>query len=458
MVPGWVKRWWLYATVPDRQLTLSPDPLCVTTLDGHFLSANPAAVQTLGYSETQLLATDLLDLAHPDDREAVATVFDQLRCDHSVTRLEKRFRCADGSYKWLAWSSTASPEEGLAYHVARDCTRQKSDESALQESNARLTTLLESTTDAHISVSREWLVLGLNHQAAVLLMHRRDELLGHNLRELFPDAVGGPFFSAFEKAMNTGTAIHVEELSKSSRRWLEVHAYPSPDGLNIFFRDVTARRRSEEQIGRALQEKEILLREIHHRVKNNLQVICSMLRLQGIHTKDEALLQVLRECRERVLAMAMLHDQLHRSKDLSNIYLGEYLRNLTASLFCSYAVDSSRIALETAIENLTVAIDLAIPCGLIVQELVSNSVRHAFPNGASGHIWLALHNAPDECIELTVCDDGVGFDASTDGVSRSLGLRLVDLFAQQIDARMEHSSHAGSQYRFVFPDAKSKGE
>jgi two-component sensor histidine kinase len=221
----------------------------------------------------------------------------------------------------------------------------------------------------------------------------------------------------------------------------------------VYFRDVTERRDAEEKIKRTLQEKEVLLREVHHRVKNNLQVICSMLRLQERNFRDETMLQVLRECRERVMAMAMLHDQLHRAKDFSNINLGEYIRNLAASLFCSYGVNSADVGLRMDIEDIPVAVDTAIPCGLIVNELVSNSLRHAFPERRKGRISLGLHAQPGGSVELTIGDDGRGFpECAHPANTRSLGLWLVDLLADQIGAAVERSSDAGTQYRLVFQE------
>jgi two-component sensor histidine kinase len=222
----------------------------------------------------------------------------------------------------------------------------------------------------------------------------------------------------------------------------------------VYFRDVTERHLANEKINRTLQENEVLLREVHHRVKNNLQVICSMLRLQERNFGDETLLQALRECRERVMAMAMLHDQLHRAKDFSNINLGEYIRNLAASLFCSYGVNSAEIGLRMHVEDIPVAVDTAIPCGLIVNELVSNSLRHAFPQSRKGQVSLGLQALGGGSVELTIADDGQGISRiATPTHTRSLGLWLVDLLAEQIDAIVERSNGAGTHYRLVFQAA-----
>jgi two-component sensor histidine kinase len=179
-----------------------------------------------------------------------------------------------------------------------------------------------------------------------------------------------------------------------------------------------------------------------------------MLRLQERNLQDQTLLQALKECRERVMAMAMLHDQLHRAKDFSNIDLGEYIRNLAASLFSSYGVNSADIGLRLDVEDVPVLVDTAIPCGLIVNELVSNSLRHAFPEGRKGHISLGLHARPPGSVEILIADDGRGFSESPPTAStRSLGLWLVDLLAGQIGAAVERSHNAGTQYRLVFQEA-----
>jgi two-component sensor histidine kinase len=278
----------------------------------------------------------------------------------------------------------------------------------------------------------------------------RASILGRNLWEVFPQGIGSAVYKLCHQVMGTGAPGHIEEYSEMFQCWLEVHAYPSADGLSVYFRDISERRQAEAKIIRTLKDNEVLLREVHHRVKNNLQVICSMLRLQAGYIQDEKLLHVLRESRERVYAMALLHDQLHRARDLSRVDLSEYIRNLASSLFCSYGVDSARIALRLDLQSITVSFDTAIPCGLIIHELVSNALRHAFPDKVRGQVWLGLH-AKRGRVELTVSDDGVGFPAAGGGAHvRSLGLRLVKLLAEQMEATVERTGAPGTQFRFRF--------
>jgi len=421
----------------DPFFALSLDLLCITTLDGRLRRANPAFLATLGHPEPNLLAANILDFVHPADLPAATEAIAGLARGIPIAGLETRFRSAGGDYKPLAWNCTPFLATRLAYIVARDTAR--------REVEARCGSALDPG----------WHPVRIDRPAGRLWMCDRDHVLTRNFWELFPEAAGGPFHRMYEQVVSTGTPAQLEEFHPAPfDRWFQVRAYPSAEGLAVYFRDVTAHRLAEEETKRALQEKEVLLREVHHRVKNNLQVICSMLRLQARNFQDPTLLQALKECRERVMAMAMLHDQLHRAKDFSNINLGEYIRNLAASLFSSYGVNSADIGLRLDVEDISVAVDTAIPCGLIVNELVSNSLRHAFPDGSQGTISLDLHARPGGWVELALADDGRGFaDAAHTAHPRSLGLWLVELLASQIGAAVERSSSPGTRYRFQFQNA-----
>ncbi len=226
--------------------------------------------------------------------------------------------------------------------------------------------------------------------------------------------------------------------------------------LANFYALALQRKCEQDLMQAALEEKEVLLREIHHRVKNNLQVISSLLNLQAGSLDDPVILEMLTESQNRVRSMAMVHEQLHRSANLSRIDFREYVRNLTASLFCSYGVSSSTVSLRLEIPDVCLPIDLAVPCGLIVQELVSNALKHAFPGGRQGEICLELKPVCEENetvrYELTVRDNGVGLpeDVSPE-TCRSLGLRLVRILSDQINASVIQENGTGAGFRLEFP-------
>ncbi len=241
------------------------------------------------------------------------------------------------------------------------------------------------------------------------------------------------------------------ELADASRHYTE-RDLEAIQRLATLYALALERREFHDQTVAALREKEVLLREVHHRVKNNLQVISSLLNLQTASVGDEQAVEILRESQNRVRSMAMVHEQLHRSRDLSRIDFGEYVRNLAASLFSSYGIDSSKVALRLNLGAAWFPIDTAIACGLIVQELVSNSLKHAFPGDRKGGIRIDLRLTPPKRWQLVVADDGVGLPGHIkpeDGAS--LGLKLVRILADQLDAAVACSSDQGTEFRIVFP-------
>jgi two-component sensor histidine kinase len=215
-----------------------------------------------------------------------------------------------------------------------------------------------------------------------------------------------------------------------------------------------ALRQDEEKIKKSLEEKESLLKEIHHRVKNNLQVICSLLRLQRRHVASEESRTVFKETENRVRSMAMLHEALYQSDNLNRISAKEYVHDLTSYLFQSYNAAQQGINLRVEVEDLSFSIDTAIPCGLIINELITNALKHAFPAGRKGEISIGLHCLADDCWELVVADDGTGLPKDIHVRSKgSLGLSIVQTLAKQIQGEMESSVLNGAEFRIRFKGA-----
>lgn len=216
--------------------------------------------------------------------------------------------------------------------------------------------------------------------------------------------------------------------------------------------EVRERIRAEEEIKLSLQEKEILLKEIHHRVKNNLQIITSLLNLQSGQIKDPEALLMFRESQARVRSMALIHEKLYQSKDLARIDFGGYVRELMVYLFRSYTVSPDQIQTELEMSEIYLDIDTAIPCGLIISELVTNAMKYAFPNGKRGRIYAGLKPLADGSLMLTVADNGVGFPEDFNWrQSDSLGLQLVNTLTAQLHGRMEASGRDGACFTLTFP-------
>lgn len=215
--------------------------------------------------------------------------------------------------------------------------------------------------------------------------------------------------------------------------------------------DITDRVRGEEYVKASLREKETLLKEIHHRVKNNLQIMQNLIDLQARRLKDPAALPGLQDCLGRVKALAMVHEKLHRSADLDSVNFADYARDLVQSLFQAYGADGKRIALRAEVQEIFLGMDEAVPCGLLLHELVSNSLKHAFPGGRTGQVWIGLSQA-DGRARLRVGDDGVGLPAGLDfRASGTVGLQLVSTLARQLGGDIRKKEGRGTEFEISFP-------
>jgi len=218
-------------------------------------------------------------------------------------------------------------------------------------------------------------------------------------------------------------------------------------------RDITERKRAEEQIEASLREKVILLQEIHHRVKNNMQVICSLLSLQSHYIEDEQALEQFKEARNRIKSMALVHEKLYQSKDFMKVEFSGYVRSLIAELVQSYRVSIAHIRVNIDVEDIALRINKAIPCGLIINELLSNALKYAFPDPhQEGEISVSLHPAGDGQIELVVSDNGVGIPEALDmTAAESLGLDLVtDLAKKQLHGEIRVERTEGTTFHITF--------
>ncbi|QLE43852.1 PAS domain S-box protein [Nostoc sp. C052] len=197
--------------------------------------------------------------------------------------------------------------------------------------------------------------------------------------------------------------------------------------------DISERKKAVEQIQRSLEEKETLLKEIHHRVKNNLQIISSLLRMQSRRSGDETTLLMFKESQDRVQSMALIHEQLYQSADICEINFDNYIKSLIDSLFRSYGVSQKNIVLNIETNGIKLPLDTAIPCGLIINELVSNCLKYAFPEKKEGNITISLQQSPENQLVLVVQDTGIGIPETLDWEnSNSLGLRIVKNLVRQL--------------------------
>lgn len=213
----------------------------------------------------------------------------------------------------------------------------------------------------------------------------------------------------------------------------------------------TAAEQALDRQNAMLQQRDTMLREIHHRVKNNMQIMSSLLSLQARSASNPESARMLEENQNRIRSMALLHEILYQSPDLASLDFSKYLLQMVGHLFRSYGLSNRQIRLHTELEPAGLELDDALPCGLLISEVISNSLKHAFPDGREGEIRIALQRASETSVQIVLADDGVGLPDGLDWTtSRSLGLRLVRALAEQLHARLDIRSEGGTRVELVF--------
>jgi PAS domain S-box-containing protein len=257
---------------------------------------------------------------------------------------------------------------------------------------------------------------------------------------------GGPFRAECRFIARDGSVVWVHGEARLIR---DEHGRPVL--LQGVAFDITESKRAEQIVRASLREKELLLKEIHHRVKNNLQITSSLLRLQVAKIPDEQVRDMIHESQDRIQSMALVHELLYRSTDLAHVDFGDYVRGLVDQLLRSYGATARRIGVNVEVGSMQFAVDEAIPCGLIINELVSNSLKHAFPGGRTGTIRI---RGEGDATRATICvsDDGAGLPAGDGGRKRgTLGLQLVRTLTDQLEGSIEVRSGNGTEFTIAFP-------
>jgi len=317
--------------------------------------------------------------------------------------------------------------------------------------------ILKSMSDALVVVSPQGQIEAVNGALCNMLGYKSLELIGRPVMSLFTES------STYQTLLTRKNISNVEKTFRT-KMGREIPVLISASvmrdeegqvrGTVCAAKDISERKQAEEQIKNSLEEKEVLLKEIHHRVKNNLQVISSLLYLQAENVQDRETLEALKDSRNRVKSMALIHEKLYRSKDLAHIDFAEYIRNLTGFLSTSYSDKAKTVTIQANINGISLDINTAIPCGLIINELVSNSLKYAFPGDRKGHILIDFHSdngQKEGLLNLVIDDNGVGLPRSIDVQNtESLGLQLVNTLVQQLNGTIQLIRGEGTKFVIQF--------
>lgn len=429
--------------------------------NGRYVRWNHNYDNLLGWSDEEMMRLTALDTVVPRDRERVAeAIRDVFVLGENATELHALRK--DGRELPLYCSGVRVTLGGKQCVVGFgiDISDRLTVEAALRASEERLRIFIESAPAGvamfdremrYISYSRRWLTdYHLGNQ----------NLIGRSHYEVFPEITDR--WKEIHRRCLTGVSERCEqdrfERTDGSIVYLRWEIQPWTDatgaigGLVFLTEMITDRVRAEAQIRASLREKEAMLKEIHHRVKNNMQVISSLLSLQAAQvTTHPVAADVLAESQNRVRAMALVHETLYRYDDLARVDMSRYIEELCGYLFRSYGVDYARVNLVLDVESVTVSLDKTIPCGLLMNEIVSNSLKYAFPDTRSGTVTIRAHLQPDGLLRLTLADDGVGLpmDLVIDSTP-TLGLQLVNILTDQLGGQLTLERFEGTRFILSF--------
>ena len=425
---------------------------------------SPQIEAMLGYTQKEWIENPVLwyERLHPDDKERWTEEITRTLTLDEPFRGIYRFLAHDGHIVWVRGEiKIVHDADGMPLFI-QGVGFDVSELKRAEEANALLAAIVESSDDAIIGKTLDGLIVSWNPGAEKIYGYAADEIIGQHISVLFPSDRPAEVAYIIEtirqgERVAQDEAVHV---TKDGRR-IDVSLTISPIrdvdgkllGASTIARDITERKEAENRIRTSLKEKETLLKEVHHRVKNNLQITSSLFSLQSAAIKDEEILDVFRQSSNRIQSMALVHEKLYSSDNLSQIEAGEYIRSLVPNLLQSYGLRAGNIALHWDIENVLLEIDKAIPLGLIINELVSNCVKHAFAPGAKGDIWISLHRQNDNVL-VVVADNGAGFPDNLDFQSTgTLGLQLVNTLTNQLKGNIGLHSNGKTEFRIQFRGA-----
>jgi len=419
---------------------------------GTIVEANRPFASMLGYDLEELRGKPLSSFIRPESRQIENT---DTRSSAAVA-YEQRARAKDATIFPVEVRTRPVPIQGreLTMTVIRDMTARKKTEERLRESEESYRELAESITDVFFAMDNDLTITHWNKASEYLTGVTARDAVGRSLTEVFPELLGNRAEEIFAKVVdNRGPQSFLTEYSLGgAQAVVEIRTYPTRRGLSVFLEDITKRTQAEQQLKASLHEKEALLKEIHHRVKNNLQIISSLLSLQSDHITNENAGEALRDSQNRVRSMAMIHEQLYSSGDLAKIDFSQYIKDLTAQLFRTYSVQARSIELALDVEPVILEIDRAIPCGMIINELLTNCLKHGFQGKAQGTIRVTLHPEDGGMIRFSVSDDGVGIAPDVDIMNApSLGMKLVRTLTDQLRGQVTVNRLRGTQFVVVFP-------
>jgi PAS domain S-box-containing protein len=406
---------------------------------------------------------NLVEHIIPEDREQIQKLITNPG-GQNFFNFQCRIKRTDDQIRWIQ-------VDGKVFHdknnkpirilgVVRDITDFKDIENELRASEEKYHTLFDKNPEYTILLGLDGTIQDVNLAAQQIVGNTAKELIGKHFTEIgiFPPDDLQKFMKKYKfHSEDDSQSYEMKIIDKNGQtRWTNVtttiiEKLGKPNNILIISSDITERKKAENKIKESLIEKETLLKEIHHRVKNNMQIITSMLNLQTDYIQDTNTKDILIESRNRVKSMAMIHEKLYLSSDLSHINFRDYVRNLVSDIFYSYTIQLGTIDLVFDIEDVELNMETAMPLGLIINEIVTNSLKFAFPENI-GSVIIKM-KSQNGSFNLVIADDGIGLPDDFDFEKpKSLGLQLVKSLVEQIDGEIEVDNSNGTCYKINFKE------
>ena len=444
----------------------SIDMICASDRKGFITEFNQAAQRTFGYSAEEVIGKHV-SMLYADPNQRLKITDDELYKKGVFAGEVVNIRKNGEKFVAYLSASVLKNEDGEvigAMGVSRDISELKRADEALRTQSAKFNAIIESSSHFIWTVDKNFCLTTFNQNFNKEVESRYGESAKIGQSMFFARSGTGKQYNEFLIKKYEGAFKGEPQYfdisfldATGTENWREIYLNPilAEDGavmeVSGISHDITEKKLSEERIRLSLQEKEVLLKEVHHRVKNNLQVISSILNLQSSYVKDEGTLQILKESQNRIKSMAFIHESLYQTKDFSSINFTEYVINLSQNLIHSYSNFDHEIKLNLDIQNVFLNLDLAIPCGLIINEIVSNALKYAFVDKTDGGEITIRMKTSGDYLELRIGDNGKGLPKNIDyRNTESLGLQLVVTLTDQLSGTIELDLEKGTNYTIIF--------
>ncbi|KWT78354.1 PAS domain S-box protein [Candidatus Magnetominusculus xianensis] len=437
----------------------SNDAVFIHDMDGNIRNANTQAAKLMGVPLETLSSMNVSELHPPEELDNSRLAFIETIKEGHVS-FESKFRRSTGELVDVDINAgIIDRNKGVIQGIARDITKRKKMEIELKDSEedlnraqaiAQIGSWRLNIPDNRLKWSAEvYRMAGIPEQGSINLetfisiIHPDDR---DNVLTAWTEALGGVPYDIEHRMIVAGQTIWVRERAEIVR---------DSEGQPLYgigtVQNITEHKKTEEQIKQSLREKESLLREIHHRVKNNLAIVTGLLALQARTIEDTAVKQLFEESKQRVKSMSLVHEKLYQTPDLSSINFAEYIESIVSEIVSMYRIDTNAITSIMDIENIELDLEAAVPCGLIVNELLTNAFKYAFPDKRRGIISVHFTKT-DQTYTLTIKDNGIGLPEGFDyQKSDTMGLQLVTALAGQLDGMLQIKSKDGLEAVVMFP-------